>query len=75
MIIEGLMLMLYGMGIVFLFLAVMIIVVNAMSAIVQQYNKKHPEKVDAPAKKPAAKAVSDDTEIAIAIAMAAAQAR
>ena len=75
MIIEGLMLMLYGMGIVFTFLVVMIFVVNAMSAIVQQYNKKHPEKTDAPAKKPAAKAVSDDTEIAIAIAMAHAQAK
>ncbi len=75
MIIEGLMLMLYGMGIVFTFLVVMIIVVNAMSAIVQQYNKKHPEKTDAPAKKPVAKAVSDDTEIAIAIAVAHAQAR
>ena len=75
MIIEGLMLMLYGMGIVFTFLVVMIIVVNAMSAFIQQYNKKHPEKTDAPAKKPAAKAVSDDTEIAIAIAMAHAQAK
>ena len=64
---QGLVLMLAGMGIVFIFLVVLIITTNVSMKGIARFNHILPE--DAPKKKPAPKA-SDDENIALAIAVA-----
>ena len=65
---EGLGLMLTGMGTVFSFLIILLFSVLVMGKIVQKLNEIFPEQVTAV--KTAVKKVSDDVEIAIAVAMA-----
>ena len=64
---QGLVLMLAGMGIVFVFLVVLIITTNVSMKGISRFNHILPE--DAPKKKPALKS-NDDENIALAIAVA-----
>ena len=69
---QGLVLLVAGMGIVFAFLAVLVCVMSLSSKVIPRFNHILPD--HEPRKKPVKKAaVSDDTEIAIAIAAAVAQ--
>ena len=69
---QGLVLLVAGMSIVFIFLSILVLVMNLSSKVIPKFNHILPD--HAPKKKPASKAAAtDDTEIAIAIAVAAAQ--
>ncbi len=65
---EGLTTMATGMGTVFSFLVILWFAVSVMGCIVRKLNEIFPEPVAAV--KTAVKKVSDDVEIAIAVAMA-----
>jgi len=65
---QGLVLMLAGMGIVYAFLVVLIFVAKAASAVVVRFDGILPQ--EAPKKKVAPKASSDDADVALAIAVA-----
>ena len=66
---QGLVLMVAGMGIVYVFLTVLIFVTKISMKGVAPFDSIVPQ--DAPKKKPAAKAAgSDDANIALAIAVA-----
>lgn len=65
---QGLNLMLTGMGTVFSFLVILWISVSLMGAVVRKLNELFPEEIAVPAK--AMVKANDDTEIAIALAMA-----
>ena len=64
---QGLVLMLAGMGIVFIFLALLIITTNVSMKGIARFDHILPQ--DAPKKKPAPKSDNDDN-IALAIAVA-----
>jgi sodium pump decarboxylase gamma subunit len=64
---QGLVLMLAGMGIVFIFLVVLIITTNVSMKGIARFDNILPQ--DAPKKKPAPKS-NDDENIALAIAVA-----
>ena len=66
---QGLVLMLAGMGIVYFFLCILIVVTLVTMKFVGRFDSILPQ--DAPKKKPAAKAAgSDDENVALAIAVA-----
>ena len=66
---QGVVLMLAGMGIVYLFLCILIVVTLVTMKFVGKFDSILPQ--DAPKKKPAAKASgSDDENVALAIAVA-----
>jgi len=66
---QGVVLMLAGMGIVYVFLSVLILVTKFSMKGIARFDSILPQ--DAPKKKPAAaKAASDDADIALAIAVA-----
>ena len=66
---QGLVLMVAGMGIVYAFLTVLILVTKAACAGVARFDSILPQ--DAPKKAPARKAASgDDADVALAIAVA-----
>ena len=66
---QGVVLMLAGMGIVYLFLSVLILVTKVSMKGIAKYDSILPQ--NAPKKKPAAaKAADDDANIALAIAVA-----
>ena len=66
---QGLVLMVAGMGIVYLFLTVLIFVAKYASAFVARFDHIIPQ--DAPKKAPVKKAVGDDdANVALAIAVA-----
>ena len=68
-ILQGLVLMGFGMGFVFAFLAFLIVVTKVSMGVVARFDSILPQ--DAPKKKPAAAAAgSDDANIALAIAVA-----
>ena len=67
-ILQGLVLMSFGMGFVYAFLALLILVTKSSMGIVAKFDSILPQ--DAPKKKPAAAAGSDDANIALAIAVA-----
>ena len=68
-ILQGLVLMGFGMGFVFAFLALLIVVTNVSMKGIARFESIIPQ--DAPKKKPAAaKAGSDDENVALAIAVA-----
>ena len=69
-ILQGLVLMGFGMGFVFAFLAFLIVVTKVSMGVVARFDSILPQ--DAPKKKPAASARqgSDDADIALAIAVA-----
>ena len=69
---QGLVLLIAGMGIVFLFLTLLVFVTNGAAKIIPKFNHILPD--EAPKKKPApAAAASDDAAIALAIAVARAR--
>lgn len=69
---EGCVLLVAGMGFVFAFLAVLVVVTNFASKIVARFSYILPD--DEPKKKaPVKKATSDDDAIALAIAVARAR--
>ena len=65
---QGLVLMIAGMGIVYLFLTVLIGVTNVSMKSISSFDGILPQ--DAPKKKPAVKAGGDDAEVALVIAVA-----
>ena len=66
---QGLVLMLAGMGIVYAFLSVLIVVTRTSMGCIARFDSILPQ--DAPKKKPAAaKTGDDDANIALAIAVA-----
>ena len=68
-ILQGLVLMGFGMGFVYLFLAVLIVVTKVSMKGVAKFDSILPQ--DAPKKKPAAAAAgNDDANVALAIAVA-----
>ena len=68
-ILQGLVLMGFGMGFVYAFLALLILVTKVSMGVVAKFDSILPQ--DAPKKKPAAVAAgSDDANIALAIAVA-----
>ena len=64
---QGVELMLYGMGTVFTFLALLIIATTVMSAVLQRFAK--PEPVASPAAKPATTAKDDQLVAVISAAI------
>ena len=64
----GLVLMVAGMGIVYAFLCVLIVVAKYASAFVARFDYILPQ--DAPKKSPAKIAANDDADMALAIAVA-----
>ena len=68
MISQGLVLMLAGMGIVYLFLITLIVVTKLSMKGISNFDSILPQ--DAPKKKPAVAAAGDDANIALAIAVA-----
>ena len=60
--------MIAGMGIVYCFLTLLIIVTKVSMGAIAQFDSILPQ--DAPKKKPAAKASDDDANVALAIAVA-----
>ena len=66
---QGLVLMIAGMGIVYLFLSILIVVTKVSMSFVGRFDSILPQ--DAPKKNPAAVAAgNDDANIALAIAVA-----
>ena len=66
---QGVVLMIAGMGIVYVFLSVLILVTKFSMKGIARFDSILPQ--DAPKKKPAAaKALSDDADVALAIAVA-----
>ena len=68
MISQGLVLMLAGMGIVYLFLITLIIVTKLSMKGISNFDSILPQ--DAPKKKPAVATTDDDANVALAIAVA-----
>ena len=68
LIFQGLVLMLAGMGIVYVFLATLICVTKCSSSVVARFDSILPQ--DAPKKAPVKAAANDDANIALAIAVA-----
>ena len=65
---QGLVLMLAGMGIVYTFLTILIVVTKVSMSGIARFDSILPQ--DAPKKKPAPAAANDDANIALAIAVA-----
>ena len=65
---QGLVLMVAGMGIVYLFLITLIVVTSVACKMVARFDYSFPK--DAPKKAPAKAAGSDDENVALAIAVA-----
>ena len=65
---QGLVLMIAGMGIVYLFLTVLIFVAKYASAFVSRFDSILPQ--DAPKKAPKPTVSNDDADVALAIAVA-----
>lgn len=65
---QGLVLMIAGMGIVYIFLSVLIVITKVSMKGIARFDSILPQ--EAPKKKPAAAAGNDDANIALAIAVA-----
>ena len=65
---QGIVLMIAGMGIVYVFLTLLIFVTKLSMGFVANFDSILPQ--EAPKKKPAAKAANDDANLALAIAVA-----
>ncbi len=69
---QGLVLLVAGMGIVYLFLTILVFVTNGAAKIIPKFNHILPD--EEPKKRPAPKAAAaDDAAIALAIAVARAR--
>ncbi len=67
---EGLELMLFGMGTVFTFLAILVVVTNLMSMIVQRFFPDAPEPVLSNTPRPSAPVASNDEQLLAVITAA-----
>lgn len=67
---EGILLMIIGMGVVYLFISIMIIVMNLNTKILEIINKFFPEKIEEETPLPKKNSNNSDMEIALAIACA-----
>ena len=65
---QGIVLMIAGMGIVYFFLSLLIVVTKLSMGAVARFDAILPQ--DAPKKKPAAATADDDANVALAIAVA-----
>ena len=65
---QGLVLMIAGMGIVYVFLSILIVITKVSMKGIAGFDSILPQ--DAPKKKPAARAANDDENVALAIAVA-----
>lgn len=65
---QGIVLMIAGMGIVYCFLSLLIVVTKLSMGVVARFDAILPQ--DAPKKKPAVAAADDDANVALAIAVA-----
>jgi len=72
---QGLVLLVSGLGIVFLFLSLLVWVMNRSAEIVPKFNHILPEEEPKKKSRPAAAAARDDDLVAVAIAAAVARAR
>lgn len=73
---NGLILLVLGMAIVFLFLTILVFTTKGVSKVVRSIEKKKPApQVAAPAAASAAASVGNDAEIAVAIAAAMAKSK
>lgn len=71
---DGVVIMLIGMGVVFLFLTIMVFVMDWTSKLILKLNEIFPEEIEE--EKPSKKTKRiDDSEVALAIAIACAQRR
>ena len=70
---QGLVLLVSGMGIVFIFLAILVLVTTGASKVIPKFNYILPD--EAPKKKPAPAPKATDDDLAIALAIAVARAR
>ena len=71
---DGVVIMLIGMGVVFIFLTIMVFVMNWTSKLILKLNEIFPEEIEE--EKPSKKQKrTDDSEVALAIAIACAQRR
>ncbi len=70
---QGVVLLVSGMGIVFIFLAILVLVTTGASKVIPRFNHILPD--EAPKKKPAPAAKATDDDLAIALAIAVARAR
>ena len=71
---DGVVIMLIGMGVVFLFLTIMVFVMDWTSKLILKLNEIFPEEIED--EKPSKKQKrTDDSEVALAIAIACAQRR
>ena len=67
---EGILLMIIGMGVVYLFISIMIIVMNLNTKVLGIINKFLPEKIEEKNPLPKKNSNNSDMEIALAIACA-----
>ena len=74
MISEGFMLMFFGVSVVFIFLILMVIVINFTSVIIKFLNEKFPEKIETKIQPPVTQTIIDNLE-EIAVVMALVKAR
>lgn len=72
---NGLVLMVLGMAIVFIFLTILVFVTKGVSKVVRKMESKKPVEVKAPQVEVAAPAASCEADIAVAIAAAFAKSR
>ena len=70
---QGVVLLVSGMGIVFIFLAILVLVTTGASKVIPRFNHILPD--EAPKKKPAPAPKATDDDLAIALAIAVARAR
>lgn len=70
---EGFLVLLIGMGFVYVFIAIMIWVMNIAAKVMKFINKYFPEEVEEEKYTPKKKSDNNDAEIALAIACAVAE--
>ena len=70
---QGVVLLVSGMGIVYIFLAILVLVTTGAAKVIPRFNHILPD--EAPKKKPAPAAKATDDDLAIALAIAVARAR
>lgn len=67
---DGMIIMLIGMGFVFLFLVIMVYAMNIMAFIIKKINTIFPEEIPNENKHSKKNKISADSEVALAIALA-----
>ena len=67
--VDGMIIMLIGMGFVFLFLVIMVYAMNIMAFIIKKINTIFPEEIPNENKYSKKNKISSDSEIALAIAL------